>query len=226
MVSEELSGILFACQDAAYRKMQCRLLPNLAPETIIGVPTPVLRQLARQLACREDFLRRLPHSFFEENQIHAFCIETEKDFARAVEQVEAFLPFVDNWATCDQLRPKAFRRCHRQLLPYISKWLQSDRAYTVRFGMGMLMCHFLDADFEPAQLDMVAAVQSEEYYVKMMAAWYFATALAKQYNAAFPYIAQRRLEKWTHNKAIQKAVESRRISPEQKEILKKYRIKG
>lgn len=225
MKQAELTDALFALQDEGYRKMQLRILPNLPPETVIGTRTPDLRRLARELTDGEGFMGYLPHHFFEENQIHVFLLEQEKDFTKAIAQVEAFLPYVDNWATCDQLRPRAFSRHRGELLPHIRRWLASEKPYTVRFGMEVLMVHYLDEDFDPAYPELVASVVSEQYYVKMMAAWYFATALAKQYDAVFPYIQQYRLERWTHNKAIQKAVESYRISWEQKEALKTYRIK-
>lgn len=216
---------LLPMQEEAYRAMQCRIIPNIDPETIIGVRTPLLREIAKQLPEKEAFLQQLPHRYFEENQIHAFLLERGKDFEETVHQVERFLPYVDNWATCDQLRPRIFARHHRELLPYIERWLHSDQTYTVRFGMGMLMTHFLDGDFQPEYLQWVIDAQREEYYVRMMAAWYFATALAKQYEAAKPYIVEYRLEKWTHNKAIQKSVESYRITPEQKAELKSYRLR-
>lgn len=224
MVSGELYGVLLRHQDPVYRDMQRRLLPTVDPETILGVRTPVLRQLARELENGEAFQENLPHRYFEENQIHAFLLEREKDFDKTARAVEAFLPYVNNWATCDQLRPKAFRN-QEKLLPLISKWLASPAPYTVRFGLGMLLCHFLDEDFRPEFLEMAASVKSDEYYVNMMVAWYFATALAKQYDAALPYITGCRLEVWIHNKTIQKAVESFRVPPEHKEFLKTCRIK-
>lgn len=217
-----LSEVLFSLQDAKYRKFQQNLIPNIAPDSIIGVRTPELRRLSMEVENRERFLASLPHSYFEENQIHAFLLEREKDFDTVIGQVERFLPYVNNWATCDQLRPKVFRRHRKQLLPYIQKWMLSDHTYTIRFGIGMLMCHFLDEDFSPEYLQWVAAVTHEDYYVKMMVAWFFATALAKQYDAAISYIAQYRLDSWIHRKTIQKAVESCRISSEHKRILKSY----
>ena len=224
MVSAELYEALLRHQDLSYRDMQRRLMPTVDPETILGVRTPVLRQLARELEDGETFRQKLPHRYFEENQIHAFLLEREKDFDKTARAVETFLPYVDNWATCDQLQPRAFRD-HEKLLPWISKWLASSEPYTVRFGLGMLLCHFLDGDFQPEFLEMAASVDREEYYVKMMVAWYFATALAKQYEAALPYITGRRLEPWTHNKTIQKAVESFRVPQAHKEFLKTCRVK-
>lgn len=223
MDREELLQRLFALQDERYQAFQAKLIPNIAPERIIGVRTPELRKLAKQVG--DDFKKELPHRYFEENQIHSFMLEREKDFDKAISDVEAFLPYVDNWATCDQLSPKVFSKHKGELLPYVRRWLGSEHTYTIRFGMGMLMQHFLDDAFDSEYPELVAAVQSEEYYVRMMQAWYFATALAKQYDAVLPYIENYRLEKWTHNKAIQKSVESYRITPEQKEHLKGFRIK-
>ena len=219
---------LFALADEGYREFNSSLIPTLDKSGFIGVRTPALRALAKELYGTgeyAEFLRELPHRYFDENQLHAFVVSLIRDYGECVAAVDEFLPYVDNWATCDQLSPKVFRKHRGELLPNICRWLASDHPYTIRFGMEMLMSHFLDEDFDSAYPRMVAAVRSEDYYVKMMAAWYFATALAKQYDAVFPYIAEYRLEKWTHNKAIQKAVESYRITPEQKEILKKYRIK-
>ena len=225
MCPEQLYDALLAHREEAYRQMQVRLIPNIASDTILGVRTPVLRSLAKELEDRERFLQNLPHRWFEENQIHSFLLEREKNFATAIARVEAFLPYVDNWATCDQLRPKCFGRHRQELLPYIRRWIASGEAYTVRFGIGMLMVHYLDDAFDPAYLELAASVHSEEYYVRMMVAWYFATALAKQYDAALPYISGYQLDKWVHNKAIQKAVESYRVSPEQKSVLVQYRRK-
>ena len=183
---EQLTSIqekLFKLQDSKYRDFQAKLIPTVPPASIIGVRTPALRSYAKQLAGQEEaqtFLEELPHRFFDENQLHAFLLCEERDFGRCIAGVDRFLPFVDNWATCDQLSPKCFKKHRPELLGSIREWLASSAAYTVRFGIGMLMEHFLDADFDPAYLDMVAAIRSDEYYVSMMIAWYFATALAKQ----------------------------------------------
>ncbi|MBR6444690.1 MAG: DNA alkylation repair protein [Firmicutes bacterium] len=219
---------LFALQDTEYRDFQVKLIPNIDPETMIGVRTPELRALAKRLAGETDisgFIDDLPHEYFDENQLHAFILSEEKSFESCVAQIEKFLPFVDNWATCDQLSPKVFKKHRKELLPYIRKWIRSKDTYTIRFGTGMLMSHFLDEDFDPEYPAMVAGIRSEEYYVNMMTAWYFATALAKQYDEIIPYIEKGRLDVWTHNKAIQKAIESRRITPEQKEYLRSLKIK-
>ena len=225
MFTQQLLDALYENQDEPYRQMQIRLLPNLSPDSIIGVRTPVIRSIARQLEDASFFLLSLPHRFFEENQIHSFLLEREKNFDAAVLEIERFLPFVDNWATCDQLRPRCFQRNRQKLLPYIRKWIASDEPYTIRFGVGMLMVHFLDEDFEESLLELPAGVQSKEYYVQMMVAWFYATALAKQYKAALPYISGYRLDQWTHNKTIQKAVESYQVSPEHKRELIGYRLK-
>ena len=219
---------LLSLQDGKFAAFQARLIPNVAPECILGVRTPELRKLARQLRGSSDaeaFLNTLPHEFFEENNLHAFLLCGIKDFERCVQAVEDFLPYVDNWATCDQLRPKAFARNRQALLPRIRSWLDSDRTYTQRFGIGMLMSHFLDEDFREEYLCWVSDIHSEEYYVNMMIAWYFATALAKQYRAALPYIEERRLGPWIHNKTIQKALESYRVSEEHKACLKTLKSK-
>jgi len=227
MITEEIREELFRLRDAEYRDFQVRLIPSVESDQVIGVRTPALRKYARQLAKREDaeiFLRDLPHRYFDENQLHAFMISGIKDYGKCLEEVNLFLPCVDNWATCDQLSPAVFKKHRQELIREIRNWIDSDRTYTVRFGLGMLMSHFLDEDFDPAFLDLAAGVRSEEYYIKMMIAWYFATALAKQYDAALPYIEDRRLEPWTHNRTIQKAVESFRVSPEHKDYLRSLRI--
>lgn len=225
MDREVLIQTLMQLQDSDYQAFQARLIPNIPAERIIGVRTPELRKLAKQLPEAESFLEALPHAYFEENQLHSFLLSEGKDFSRVIQEVDRFLPYVDNWATCDQLSPKVFKKHRQELLPYIEKWIESPEAYAVRFAIKMLMEHFLDADFSVCYPEMVAAVHREEYYIRMMAAWYFATALAKQYDAALPFLTDRKLEPWTHNKAIQKAIESYRITPEQKDFLKTLRIK-
>ena len=227
MNREEIEAELFRLQDKKYASFHAKLIPTVEAERIIGVRTPALRSFAKRLAKDEDtvlFLECLPHQYYDENQLHAFVISLEKDFYKCVEEVEAFLPFIDNWATCDQLSPKAFKKEPEKLLPYIDTWIRSDRVYTVRFAIGMLMEHFLGERFHPKYADMVAAVRSDEYYINMMIAWYFATALAKQYTSILPYLEEKKLDDWTHNKTIQKCVESNRISTEQKAYLKTLRI--
>ena len=219
---------LFALQDTDYTAFQHPLIPSVESEAFIGVRTPALRSLAKELHGSpeaEAFLRALPHAYFEENQLHAFLIALEKDFDRALAQTDAFLPYVDNWATCDQLTPKAFRKNRAVLGEAIDRWISSEHEYTVRFAIKMRMDHFLDEAFTPEIPAQIAAVQREEYYIRMMQAWFFATALAKQYEAVLPYLEQNRLEAWVHNKTIQKAVESYRITPEQKTSLKMLRRK-
>ena len=228
MITDDIRKELSALQDRKYRDFQIKLMPTVDPESVIGVRTPQLRSLAKGYLKRDDaevFLQDLPHQYFDENQLHAFMLSGMKDYDACIAAVSAFLPYIDNWATCDQLSPKVFRKNREDLLCRIREWLASDHTYTVRFGAGMLMEHFLDEDFDPTYPEMVAALVSDEYYVNMMRAWYFATALAKQYDAVLPFIEEKRLDVWTHNKAIQKSVESRRITPEQKDFLRSLRIR-
>ncbi|MCK9169455.1 MAG: DNA alkylation repair protein [Treponema sp.] len=222
-VEKDIQKQLFALKDTKYRIFQCRLMPNIAPERVIGVRTPALRTLAKEIAktpCAAEFISVLPHEYYEENNLHGFIIETIKDFDEAVRAVEEFLPYVDNWATCDQIKPKAFKKNIPELYNKIKEWIKSGRTYTVRFGLEMLMNVFLDENFIPESLKLVSLVRSDEYYVNMMVAWYFATALAKQYEATVPYIEKNKLDIWVHNKAIQKAVESYRITAGQKQYLR------
>ncbi len=212
--------------DEKYRDFQSKLVPNIPKESIIGVRTPDMRKIAREIKGTEEaeqFLSQLPHKYYEENLVHFFVIAMIKDFDECVEAVEIFLPYVDCWPVCDQSSPKVFAKNHEKLLPLIKKWIGSDHVYTSRFGIRMLMNEFLGEDFKPEYLEWVADVKGDDYYIKMMVAWYFATALAKQYDASIVYIEERRLEPWTHKKAIQKAVESYRVSDEHKEYLKTFR---
>lgn len=228
MILDEIRNELFKMQDVAYRDFNSKLIPTVDKSLFIGVRTPELRKYAKQLAKREDieeFLHLLPHKYFDENQLHAFIVSEIKDFNSCVDKVNEFLPYIDNWATCDQLSPKVFKKHHKELINYIEIWLKSDKVYTVRFGIGMLMEHFLDEDFDISYLETVSNIRSDEYYVNMMIAWYFATALAKRYENIIPFIENRRLDIWTHNKAIQKAVESYRISTERKTYLKELKVK-
>lgn len=220
---------LFALQDLNYRQFQAKLMPTVDPEQIIGVRMPALRKLAKELkgtAEAEAFLAALPHRYYDENNLHGLLLCARSGYEETVAGLEIFLPHVDNWATCDLLSPRAFRTHPPQLPEQIRRWLDSGDTYTVRFGLEMLMSFYLDECFRPEYLDWAAEVKSEEYYVRMMVAWYFATALAKQYDAALPYLTSRRLEQWTHNKTIQKAVESYRIAPEQKDALRALRWKN
>lgn len=214
---------LFALQDPGYRDFHAKLIPTVNKADIIGVRTPQLRRFAKafcKMPQKEQFLRSLPHRYYEENNLHGFLIEQIRDFDDCIAALNDFLPFVDNWATCDMMRPKIFAKHLPALLPQIDRWLHDAHPYTVRFGVEMLMCFYLDEAFQPQHLEKVAALRSEEYYVNMMIAWYFATALAKQYDAALPYIKEHRLAVWTHNKAIQKATESYRITQAQKALLR------
>ncbi len=227
-ITEEIRSRFKEQQDIGYRELQIRTTPSVEASRIVGVRTPALRSLAKELGKREDvgeFLKILPHELFEEDQLHAFIISGYKDYGRAIDELERFLPYVDNWATCDQMSPKVFKKHRQELMEHIKKWIRSDKTYTVRFGVGMLMEHFLDEDFDVRYAEMVAELRSDEYYVNMMIAWYFATALAKQYDEILPFIREERLAVWTHNKTIQKAIESYRITPEQKEYLKTLKIK-
>lgn len=220
---------LFALQDLKYREFHAKLIPTVDFETVIGIRTPALRKLAKEVAKMPEsgeFMKILPHFYYEENNLHGFLIEQIKDYEQCIEEIEKFLPYIDNWATCDLISPKIFKKHLPELLEKIREWMASEYTYTIRFGIEMLMRYYLDeATFLEEYLEMVAAIHSEEYYVNMMIAWYFATALAKQYDAAISYIEQRKLERWTHNKAIQKAVESYRVSDEQKAYLRGLRWK-
>ena len=225
---EEIRKELFALQDEKYRAFQVKLFPTLDPDTIIGVRTPELRSYAKKLLKEEEissFLSDLPHRYFDENQLHAFIVSEMKDYGRCIGEVSFFLPYVDNWATCDQMSPKVFKKHLPELLECIREWIGSGKTYTIRFAVGMLLEHYLDDAFDLKYPEMVALIRSSEYYVNMMIAWYFATALAKQYEAILPFIEGRKLDAWTHNKAIQKAIESYRITPEQKEYLKTLKIR-
>lgn len=228
MVNEEIINNLNSLSDSKYRDFQIKLIPGKTSDQMIGVRTPDLRSYAKELSKRDDisdFLNNLPHEFFDENQLHAFVISLMKDYDKCMCEVERFLPYVDNWATCDQMSPKIFKKNKEKLLEKIRDWIASDKTYTIRFGIKMLMEHFLDDDFDLQYPDMVASVRSEEYYVNMMIAWYFATALAKQYDSILPYIEEKRLDTWTHNKAIQKSIESYRITDDQKSYLRSLKQK-
>ena len=219
---------LFELQDTKYRDFQMGLIPSEEKIEFIGIRTPALRKLAKELYKAgelEEFLKDLPHRYFDENQLHAFAISEIKDFDECMKVLEAFLPYVDNWATCDQMSPRVFKKHRKELFSHIQKWIGSDHSYTVRFAIGMLMQHFLDEDFDISYPEMVAQVRSDEYYINMMIAWYFATALAKQYDSILPFIEEKRLSPWTHNKTIQKSVESYRITDEQKKYLRSKKIK-
>ncbi len=217
---------LKACQDNDFREFQSRLVPNIDKSTIIGVRTPQMKAVAKEVFGTEEarlFLESLPHAYFEENLVHFFLIARIKDFDECIAAIETFLPYIDCWPVCDQASPGSFRKNHDRLLPLIKKWIDSDHVYTARFGMRILMNEFLGEGFQEEYLEWVAAKSGNDYYLKMMAAWFFATALAKQYDASVIYIAEHRLDPWTHKKAIQKALESFRVSDEHKEYLKRFR---
>ncbi len=219
----EIQKKLFALKDGGYKQFNQKLIPTVNPVTVIGVRTPDLRKLARILSgstAAEQFMSELPHKFYEENNLHAYLIEQISDYGTALAETERFLPYVDNWATCDTFLPKVFKNNTDRLLPKIKTWLISAHTYTVRYALGLLMRLYLDEHFSPVFLELAASVHSDEYYINMMIAWYFATALAKQYESTVPYISEHRLDPWTHGKAIQKAIESRRISLEKKEYLR------
>ena len=219
---------LISLQDLKYRDMQIKIIPNIDPASIIGVRTPELKKIAKEMYRSGEyrsFIKKLPHDHFEENQLHAFIICEMKDLAECFDEVEHFLPYVDNWATCDQMSPKIFKKNKDELLKHIKTWIGSDRTYTVRFGVGMLMQHFLDDDYDEKYPKMVAGLRSDEYYINMMIAWYFATALAKQYESVLPYIEENKLDDWTHNKAIQNSLESFRVTDEHKKYLRSLKVK-
>lgn len=228
MKRNEIVWELFRLQDKDYALMQANIIPTVSRDRIIGVRTPALRDFAKSLNKDQDigeFLSYLPHQYFDEDQLHAFVISLERDFDKCMAEVDAFLPYIDNWATCDQLSPKAFKKEPEKLLPYIQIWIKSDKPYTVRFAIGLLMRHFLDDHFDIKYADEVAGIRSEEYYIRMMIAWYFATALAKQYELVLPYLEDKRLDGWVHNKAIQKSMESYRITDEQKTYLRTLKVR-
>lgn len=229
MIHQDIQLRLYAEQDKPYADFSAKLIPTIDPLRIIGVRVPVLRSMAKELNKRDDiqvFLSTLPHAFFEEDQLHALLLSLPQDFEALIKALDVFLPYVDNWATCDNLSPKVKPAHFTEFLGHIQRWMGSDHGYTVRFGVGMLMQYFLDDAFDPRFLEWVAALRSDAYYVNMMIAWYFATALAKQYEATLPVIEQKQLAPWTHNKAIQKAIESRRITAEQKNHLRGLKIKS
>ena len=230
---EEITNELFSLQDEKYRDFQIKLVPGITKEQMIGIRTPDLRALAKEIAANPDtasaFLQELPHKYFEENLIHFFIVALIKDFDECINQVEKFLPYVDCWPVCDQASPKVFKKNHEKLLPLVKNWISSDHIYTSRYGMRILMNEFLGEDFKTEYADLVVSRMSkkgeaEDYYLKMMAAWYFATALAKNWDQVLPFIEHQKLDPWTHNKAIQKALESFRVSDDHKEYLRKLKV--
>ena len=217
---------LYSMQDENYALFQAKLTPNIPPEKFIGVRVPECRRLAKTLSKESDisaFLDSLPHSYYDENILHALLISEIKDYDKCIYELERFLPYVDNWAVCDIISPKPFKKHKDTLIVKIKEWSASNHTYTCRFGLRMLMSHFLDEDFKPEYLDIPASINSDEYYINMMKAWFFATALAKQWETTLPYVQERKLDEWTHKKTIQKAIESYRITKEQKDLLKTLR---
>lgn len=218
---------LLSLQDLEYKNFHSKLMPTVNPEAIIGIRMPILRKYAKSLAKTADadeFLTILPHKYYEENNLHSLLIEPIKDYDKAISLTDEFLPYIDNWATCDLMSPKIFARHTDELFIKINEWINSEQAYTVRYGIGMLMRYFLDEKFEENHLELASKIISNEYYINMMIAWYFATALAKQYSSAIKFIEQKKLTPWVHNKTIQKAIESFRVSPEHKAYLRTLRL--
>ena len=217
---------LFSLQDKKYREFHSRLMPDIAPERIIGIRIPELRKLAKELVNNgeaEAFIKNLPHYYYEENNLHAFIIEQIKDYDLLITELDRFLPFVDNWATCDSLRPKAFKNNSDRLITDAFRWMSSSQEYTVRFGIEVMMIYFLEDNFRKDYPERIAGIESDKYYINMMIAWYFATALAKQWDAVIPFIENGMLSPWINNKTIQKAAESFRITTEQKKYLKAFK---
>ncbi len=223
MAESYILNRLFEMQDLKYRDFHSRLMPTVEKSRVIGVRTPELRNFAKEISkteLAEEFIKILPHEYYEEDNLHAFLIEAISDYEKCIEEINRFLPFVDNWATCDMMRPKIFKKHFSELLAEIEKWLESDDTYTVRFAIGCLMCYYLDDNFSFEYPEIISRIRSDEYYIKMMQAWYFATALSKRYDEILPFIEQNRLDADTHNKTIRKAIESYRITAEQKAYLK------
>ena len=227
-VIEKVQAELFEMQDLTYRDFHAKLMPTIDKETVIGVRTPMLRAYAKKFGKTADavtFLEVLPHKYYEENNLHGLLIEQIKDYPTCIAAIERFLPYVDNWATCDMIALRTMKKHLDVFIQEVYSWMASDHPYIVRFGIGMLMRYYLDEQFKPEYPEKVAEIKSDEYYVNMMRAWYFATALAKQYDQILPYLEEKKLDTWTHNKTIQKAVESYRIAAEQKCYLRTLRIK-
>lgn len=226
--AEDLTEFLFKLKDEKYKKFTATLTPSVCESNVIGVRVPQLRSLAKKLkgtSVADEFMRALPHAYLEENHLHGYLIEFERDFSSCIDKLEKFLPYIDNWATCDTVRPKVFKKHKAELFPYIEKWLSSNNTYTVRYAIGMLLSFYLDDEFNKEHLLMVAKIKSDEYYINMMVAWYFATALAKQYESALPYIENNVLSSFVHNKTIGKACESYRVDDSHKAYLRTLRIK-
>lgn len=227
MKLNEIKKNLFKYQDKKYQKFESSLIPNVEKKLIIGVKTPILKNMAKEIIkadLSDKYIKMLPHKYFEENQIHSFIISESKDFDECIKNINHFLKYVDNWATCDQLCPKIFKKNKNQLLIHIKKWINIKKTYYIRFGIKMLMSHFLDEDFDKKYLKIVSSIQSDEYYVNMMIAWYFATALAKQYDDTIVYLEKYKLSPWVHNQTIKKAIESYRVSENNKKYLRSLKL--
>lgn len=225
---QDVQKKLFEMQDTGYRDFHAKLLPTMDKEKVIGIRTPMLRKFAKEFGKTEEsemFLQVLPHQYYEENNLHGLLIEQIRDYDKCLKEMERFLPYIDNWATCDMLALTVVKGYRGVFIREVYRWMESEKPYTIRFGISMLMRYYLDEEFKPEYPEKVAAIRSEEYYVNMMRAWYFATALAKQYRQVLPFLEERRMDIWTHNKTIQKAIESYRITPEQKEYLRTLRIR-
>lgn len=219
-IKNTIRKTLLSMAEETYRDFSAKLMPTVDKNKVIGIRVGHLRKYAKELTEYDDFLHNLPHTYFEENNLHAFLIERETDFEQCIKKLDTFLPYVDNWATCDSMKPKVLKKHPEKLLAHLKKWITSTDVYTVRYGINLLMSYYLDEYFTVDHLEMVARIESDEYYINMMRAWYFATALAKQYEETVPYLEKRKLDEWTHRKTIQKAVESYRISDKQKRYLK------
>lgn len=227
LTCEDIRARLLELADIEYKSFHCRLIPTVDAELVIGVRTPMLRRLASELSKSGDadsFMNELPHKYYEENNLHAFLLEKLTDFDSCISELDKFLPYVDNWATCDMMSPKCFSKNTDKLLGHIERWLASEHTYTVRYAVKTLMSVYSDKAFSPEHLELAAAVKSDEYYVRMAVAWYFATELSFHYDETLPYLEEHRLDKWVHNKTIQKAIESLRISEENKKRLKSLKV--
>lgn len=225
---QDVQKKLFEMQDRGYRDFHAKLIPTVDKEKVIGIRTPMLRKFAKEFGKTEEsemFLQMLPHQYYEENNLHGLLIEQIRDYDKCLKEMERFLPYIDNWATCDMLALTVVKGYRGVFIREVYRWMESEKPYTIRFGISMLMRYYLDEEFKPEYPEKVAAIRSEEYYVNMMRAWYFATALAKQYRQVLPFLEERRMDIWTHNKTIQKAIESYRITPEQKDYLRTLRIR-
>ncbi|EHL18005.1 hypothetical protein HMPREF9630_01261 [Peptoanaerobacter stomatis] len=219
---------LFELQDLSYKDFHKKLIPNIDEDNIIGVRTPVLRKFAKEFAkseLKDEFLNSLPHKYYDENNLHAFVIEAIKDYDECINKIDEFLPYIDNWATCDLLSPKIFKKYKKEVYDKIKIWIKSDKTYTVRFAIVTLLANYLDDDFEEEMLTLVTDIKSEEYYINMAIAWYVSVALVKQYDSTIKLIQSKKLDKFTHNKSIQKAIESYRVDDDKKKYLRTLKIK-